>query len=320
MDGPLKVFAGTASRGLATEICERLSLEPGKVKVGRHNDGEVKIEYEESIRDADVFIVNSTPPPAENFFELVFLADAARRSSAGRITLVVPYLGYNRQDRKDRPRVPLSAKVVIKFLSMSGANRVLLLDAHSEATRGFFDDHIVEDHIYASPVTVPYLQKRLGSNFTVGGPDRGAGPRAAAYARLLGMEDYVLFDKGQRPEPGTLAADRVKVIGDVEGKNLLLADDISDTSGTLVADAIAAKKKGARDIYAVVTHAVLSRGAIERLEDSPIKELVVTNSIEHDPRRLRTKRLKITVCSVAPLLAQAIRRIHEGLSVSSLIP
>jgi ribose-phosphate pyrophosphokinase len=287
------------------------------VALERFHDGEIRVQLLEDVRDADVFIVNATNPPAENLLEMLFLTDAIRRSSAKRITAVLTYLGYNRQDRKDKPRVPISARVVIDMLSNSGANRALLLDLHSEPTMGFFASNVVVDHLKASIASVPYLREILPEPFVVASPDKGGGPRTEAYAKLLGQDDYVVFFKS-RPEPGAVDKKSIKIIGDVRGRNILFIDDMIDTGGTIITDAEAAQKAGALDVYAYATHFLASENAIARLDASPIKEVVVMDTIAHLPEELQTNRLKITTLPVAPLLAEAIRRIHDGDSLSSL--
>lgn len=311
------IFAGNAGNPLSEKVCKQLCSDPAKAEVSRFTDSEINIQLLENVRDCDTFIINPTNPPAENLLEMVFLADAARRSSAGRITLVIPYLGYNRQDRKDRPRVPISAKVIAEILSLSGAGRVLVFDLHSEPTMGFFTNNIVVDHLYGSFVSIPYLKDILGDNFVVASPDKGGGPRAEAYANRLGLGDYVLFSKS-RPKPNEISKGLIKIIGEVDGKDVLFVDDMIDTGGTIIADTEAAKNAGARNIYVFATHAVLSKGAVERLDKSPIKEVIVTDTIHHDPKEFETEKVKFTVLSVASLLAEAIRRIHNGESLSSL--
>jgi ribose-phosphate pyrophosphokinase len=319
LSGKLKVFSGNASLVLASKVCERLSLPLGEATVSRFRDGEVRVRFEENIRDADVFIVNSTHPPAENLLEMMLLGEAARGSSAERITFVCPYLGYNRQDRKDAPRVPISARLIARMLSISGADRMLIIDLHSEATMGFFDDDIRVDHLYGSAVSLPYLREMLkGSDFVVASPDKGGGPRAEAYANRLGLSDYVLFTK-TREVPGKVRTESVKIIGSVRGKNVLFVDDMIDSGGTVIADAEAALEAGAKEIFVCATHPIFSGDAVERLDESHIAKVVTTDTIAHNPEKLATKRLEFTVLSVAPLLAEAIRKVHEGESLSSLI-
>jgi ribose-phosphate pyrophosphokinase len=318
MPSGIKIFAGGAGETLAREVCSKLSIPFGNARVGRFADGEVDIQILENVRGDDVYIINPTNPPAENFLEMALLADAAHDSSASRITLVPTYLGYNRQDRKDKSRVPTSAQVMIDFLANRGANRALLFDLHSPPTAGFFKP-MVYDHLYASYVAVPYLKTILPKPFVVASPDKGGGPRAEVYAQLLDQGDFVFFSKS-RKGAGQIRKGSIKIIGNVKGKNVLFVDDMIDSAGTVVADAEAAKNAGAKDIFVFATHPIFSSGAIARLDASPITEVVVTDTISHSPEALRTKRVKITVLSIAPLLAAAIRKIHDGRSLSDLFP
>lgn len=316
----IKVFAGNASRNLAERICKLLSIEPGQALVGRFADGEVQVQIQEHIRDEDVFLINSTNPPAENIIELLLLVDAARGASAGRITIVVPYMGYNRKDRKDDSRVPVSARVIMMDLfAKCGTDRALLIDLHQEATAGFFE-HIKHDHLYSSYIGVPYLKRLLTrGDFVVAAPDSGATKRAWAYADLLGSKNFVVFYK-PRTSPGEVDEEGIKIIGDVRGKNIVFVDDMIDTGGTLVASARVARQNGAGEICAFATHGLFSRNAIARLDAcEEITEVIVTDTIYHEPEKLATKRVKITVLSADQLLAQAIRRLHEGDSLSPLI-
>jgi ribose-phosphate pyrophosphokinase len=312
----LKVFAGNHSKRLASEVCSLLSIELGRAKVVRFNDGEVSVQYEDGVRGEDVFIVNSTSPPAENFLELCFMADAARGASAKRITAVIPYFGYARQDRKDRPRVPIAARTMAHMLSTTGINRVLLIDLHSEQTMGFFDPNVISDHLYGSITMVPYLREVMEGNFVVASPDKGGTARATAYAARLSQADIVIFDK-RRAEAGKIEEGSIKIIGDVEGRDVLLVDDMIDSGGTVIADAKAAKEQGAKRIFVCATHGVFSRDAVNRLVASPIDKVIVTDSIERELTKAAKK--KIIRLSIAPLLAQAIRKIHEGESLSQLI-
>lgn len=314
----IKVFSGTAGKPLAEKICGLLSIELGKARVARFADGEVDVQIEEDIRDADVFIVNPTGPPAENIMEMVLLAEAAHGSSAGRVTIIPSYLGYNRQDRKDRPRRPISARSVIRFLAGSGADRVLLLDLHSEPTMALFGNKMQVDHLYASTVSVPYLKTKLTKSFVVASPDKGGGPRAEAYMRLLGQDDFVLFAKS-RSAPGVVADRMIKIIGDVKGRDVLFVDDMIDTGGTLAADALAARRAGARRLLVFATHGLFSRDAVARLEKSGITEVITTDSVGRSPITSNGGRTIFTTVSVAPLLAQAIQRLHHGESLSALI-
>lgn len=317
MYGELKVFSCSSGRHLLDSICKLLSIEPGKALIGRFNYGEIRIEIQENVRSKDVFILASTHPPAENILEAMLFADAACRSSAQRITLVISYLGYNRQDRKDRPRVSVSAWVIAESLSRS-IDRVLLFDTHAETTAAFFGPEVGVDHLYASPIFIPYLRKIVKDNFVIASPDRGGTNRAVAYANRLSLSDCVVFTK-YRSEAGKINGDMVKVIGDVKNKDVIFVDDLIDTAGTLSTAAQKAKEEGALNIYACAAHGLFSGEAISRLNKSPIKEVIVTNSINHQYKLKKAKVNKIKVLDVAPLLAKAIRRIHEEQSISSLI-
>ncbi len=313
----IHIIAGNASSALVQAICDGLGDSPTKAIVGRFGDGEVRVQITENVRGDDVFIVNSTNPPAENFFETILLANAARNSSAKRVTLVIPYLGYNRQDRKPEPRVPVSAKIVIDMLKLSRADRAILVDLHSEPTASHFEPIIV-DHLYASYGVVDYLRKVLNRPFVVAAPDAGAGTRARKYAQYLGLADIVVFNK-QRVQAGEVVEESIKVIGDVKGRDVLLIDDMIDSGGTLIADARAAKKQGARRIFAFATHALFSKGASVFTKDL-FEEIIVTDTIHHPPAEIRNPGgAKITVRSVAPLLSKAIKRVHHDESLSPLI-
>lgn len=314
------VFAGTQGRPLAERVCEKLSIDIGKALVGRFNDGEVHVEIQEDVRDADVFIINPTNPPLENLYELILLASAAKMASARTVTVIPTYLGYNRQDRKDKSRVPISARLPIKAIEESGADRVLLFDVHSEPTLIAFGPNIKVDHLYASPVSAPRLIKLLGGHpFVVASPDRGGGPRASKYTALLGEDDYVIFDKS-RPKPGEVSTN-VKIIGDVRDKDVLFVDDIIDTGGTLIAGARAAREAGARNIYAFATHGLFSKDAMTCIFESDISQMFVTDTINHDPKRLINEMgAKIEIISIAGLLGRAINNLFESKSLSALIP
>lgn len=319
-DRPLKIFSGSAGQQFANDVARRLGAVPGQALVSRFKDGEVRVQILENVRDADVFIINQTNPPAENIIEMALLAEAAHDSSAGRITLVPTYLGYNRQDRKDRPRVPISSRSIMRYLANSGADRALFFDLHSEPTAGFMSDLVI-DHLYASKVSVPYLQKLLTKSYVVASPDKGGTARAEAYARRLGQDDFVVFFKS-RSAPGEIRKESIKVIGSVKGKDVVFVDDMIDSGGTMIADAEAAKKAGAKRIFCFATHAVFSsnpKAVIERFDKSAVTELIITDSIRHEPRLLKSKRVKVTVLPLSGLVADAIARIHAGESVSALI-
>jgi ribose-phosphate pyrophosphokinase len=308
----LKVFSGSAHPQLAGEIAEFLGVGLGQARLQRFPDTEVSFPIDENIRGTDVFVVQPTCRPVdEHLVELCIMMDAFRRSSAARITAVIPYYGYARQDRKDRPRVPISAKLVANLLSAAGANRVLTMDLHKAQIQGFFD--IPVDHLFAAPVLIEYVQRQGFENVTIVSPDAGGAERARAYAKRLGAE-LAIIDKRRSRETG--AAEVMHVIGDVTGRTCILQDDIIDTAGTIQKGAHALKASGAERILAAVVHGVLSGPALERIESAPIDQLIVTNTIPQDGNCERSR--KIVCLSVARLLGQAIRSIHEETSVSSL--
>src|SRR6187200_2903474 len=307
--GPLKLFTGSAHAALAREIAEHLGIPLGAARLLRFPDTEVSFQIDENIRGTDVFIVQPTSAPVdEHLVELCVMIDAFRRSSASRITAVIPYYGYARQDRKDKPRVPISAKLVANLLSAAGTNRVLTMDLHKAQIQAFFD--IPVDHLFAAPVIIDYLARLESPNLTLVAPDAGGAERARAYAKRLDA-DLAIIDK-RRSEDGV--AEVMNVIGDVKGRVCVIADDIIDTAGTIQKAAQALVDNGASRVLAAAVHGVLSGPALERIEKSPIDKLVVTNTI---PRRSGASD-KVVVLSVARLLAQAIKSIHEETSVSKL--
>ncbi len=317
----LKIFGGQAGKPLAEEVARLLFTEVGDATVGRFADGEVKVQLGlgegGNVRGQDVFIVNPTHMPHDNIFDLLALTDAVRRSRPRLITLVVPYLAYNRQDRKDKPRSPITTAVMQRMLARSGADGILLLDMHSEATEAVFDPLKV-DHLYASVLAIPYFQSLLQEQYVVGAPDHGATGRARGYAKRLGKPgDWVVFDK-DRSEAGRVSG--VTLIGSVENKDVILVDDMIDTGGTLIKVAESAKLNGARKVYAFATHALFSKDSIQRLDAcDALDQLIVTDTIRHAPEKLITGRLPITVLPIAPLIAQAINAIHTEASISKLI-
>ena len=309
--GELKIFSGSAHVELAKEIAEFLGVRPGQARLRRFPDSEVSFQIDENIRGTDVFIVQPTCSPVDqHLVELMIMIDAFRRSSAARITAVLPYYGYARQDRKDKPRVPISAKLVANVLSAAGTNRVLTMDLHKAQIQGFFD--IPVDHLFAAPVIIDYLSRLDSPDLTIVSPDAGGAERARAYAKRLDAE-LAIIDK-RRSDDGT--AEVMNVIGDVEGRTCILQDDIIDTAGTITKAASALKSNGAAKVIACAVHGVLSGPAIERIERSPIDRLIVTNTIPIVDEKAKCE--KIVVLSVARLLAQAIRSIHEETSVSKL--
>jgi len=310
-DDTMKLFAGNANPELAREICENLGVELSVAEVRRFSDGEIFVEIGENVRGCDVFVIQPTCPPVnDHLMELVIMVDALRRASARRITAVVPYYGYARQDRKVAPRVPITAKVVAEMMMVVGVRRVLAMDLHAAQIQGFFN--IPVDHLYAAPVLVKYIRDELRDNIIMVSPDAGGVERTRAYAKRLDA-DLAIIDK--RRERANVAQ-AMNVIGDVKGKTCIMLDDMVDTAGTLCAAAEILMKSGAKEVYACCSHGVLSGPAIERLEKSQIKQLVVTNSIPLRGAAADCKKIK--VLSVAGLLGEAIKRIHLDDSVSSL--
>jgi ribose-phosphate pyrophosphokinase len=309
--GELKLFSGSAHPELAREIAQVLGIPLGQARLRRFPDSEVAFQIEENIRGTDVFIVQPTCTPVDmNIMELLIMIDAFRRSSAARITAVIPYYGYARQDRKDKPRVPISAKLVANILSAAGTNRVLTMDLHKAQIQAFFD--IPVDHLFAAPVMISYLSRLEYPRLTIVSPDVGGAERARAYAKRLGA-GLALIDK-RRSDDGT--AEVMNVVGDVRGRTCIIQDDIIDTAGTIQKAAVALSEAGAERVLAGAVHGVLSGPAIERIEKAPLEKLIVTNTIPLSGERARCG--KIVVLSVARLLGQAIRNIHEEASVSSL--
>jgi ribose-phosphate pyrophosphokinase len=313
--GELKVFSGSAHPGLAREIAAFLGVLPGQARLRRFPDSEISFQIDENIRGTDVFVVQPTCATEtgsvnDHLVELTVMIDAFRRSSASRITAVIPYYGYARQDRKDKPRVPISAKLVANILSAAGTNRVLTMDLHKAQIQGFFD--IPVDHLFAAPVIIDYLSRVDSPKRTIVSPDAGGAERARAYAKRLDAE-LAIIDK-RRSDDGT--AEVMNVIGDVEDRTCILQDDIIDTAGTIAKGATALKANGAAQVFACAVHGVLSGPAIERIEKAPIDKLIVTNTIPLSPHAAACN--KIVVLSVARLLGQAIKSIHEETSVSSL--
>jgi ribose-phosphate pyrophosphokinase len=309
--GQLKLFSGSAHAALAREIAEHLGIPLGAARLHRFPDSEVSFQIDENIRGTDVFIVQPTCTPVDqHLVELCVMIDAFRRSSASRITAVIPYYGYARQDRKDKPRVPISAKLVANLLSAAGTNRVLTMDLHKAQIQGFFD--IPVDHLFAAPVIIDFLARQNYGPVTIVSPDAGGAERARAYAKRLDAE-LAIIDK-RRSEDGS--AEVMNVVGDVNGRVCVIADDIIDTAGTIQKAAQALVENGASRVLASAVHGVLSGPALERIESAPIDRLVVTNTIPLNGDGAACD--KVVVLSVARLLAQAIRSIHEETSVSKL--
>jgi len=311
IEGAIKIFSGSAHPELAQEISEYLKIPLGSVNLTRFSDGESYCQILENVRGADVFVIQPASPPVnENLMELLIIMDALKRSSAQRITAVLPYYGYARQDRKDKPRVPISAKLVADLISAAGADRVLAIDLHAPAIQGFFN--IPVDHLFAAPVLIENVARLKIPNLVIVSPDAGGVERARAYAKRL-KASLAIIDK-RRTEKNV--AEILHVIGEVRGMNALIVDDIVDTAGTLTGTVKALKQEGVEKIYACFTHAVLSGPAVERLRASELEQVFVTNTILVDPRKQTEGRLK--VLSIASLLGEAIQRIHTNSSVSSL--
>ncbi len=306
-----KVFTGNAHPALAAEICYELGCGLAAATVKQFSDGEVHLQIQENVRGADVFVVQPTCTPVDqHLMELLLMMDALKRASAERITAVLPYYGYARQDRKDRPRMPISARLVASLLERAGADRILALDLHAAQIQGFFD--VPVDHLFATPVMIDYFDEMRGENLTVVSPDAGGVERARAFAKRMDSP-LAIIDK-RRTDVNV--AEVMHIIGDVEGQHCLIVDDLIDTGGTLIKASEALLRQGAKSVRACATHAVLSGPAVERIENSDIEEVIVSNSIPLGEHADSCRRIK--VLSVAPLLAKAIQSIHEDGSVSTL--
>ena len=307
----MRVFTGNSNVSLAQMICEHLGIPLGKAQVMKFSDGEINVEIDESVRGMDVFVVQSTCPPVnDHLMELLILIDALKRASAARINAVVPYYGYARQDKKIFPRASISAKLVADLITTAGASRLLTVELHASQIQGFFN--IPVDHLYASPLLSEYLKERFQRDLVIVSPDAGGVERARAFAKRLDVALAIIDKRRETPNVARV----MHIIGDVVGKEAILLDDMVDTAGTLCNAAIALKEEGTGNVYAYCTHGVLSGRAIERLMESPLKEVIVTDTIPLRGEAVSCKKLK--VLSVAPLLAEAIKRIHRDESVSSL--
>ena len=305
----MKIFSGTANEPLAQAICKSIGLELGRCTIKPFPDGETFVKIEENVRGEEVFIVQPTSPPTNHhLMELFIMMDALRRASAARITAVLPFYGYARQDRKDQPRVPITAKLVANLLVASGANRILTVDLHAQQIQGFFD--IPVDHLYAAPVMYDYLKQKKMTDLVVVSPDTGGLKMAHAYSQVL---ESGLAIVAKRRKSAT-EVESLAVIGEIKGKNVLIVDDLTETAGTLTTAAALLKKKGAKNIIACVSHAILNDTGIERLRKSVIDELITTDTVQ----RPAIDGVKITTLSVAGLLGEAIKRIHSNSSVNSL--
>lgn len=311
MPGELKIFGGRAHPMLTQEICEYLNLPPGNVSARNFSDGEVFCQIQENVRGSDVFVVQPTCQPVnENLMELLIMLDTFKRSSASRVTAVLPYYGYARQDKKDQPRVPITAKLVADLISRAGADRVLTMDLHADQIQGFFD--VPVDHLFAAPVLLEAVRELRLPDLVIVSPDAGGVERARAIAKRMEV-GLAIVDK-RRPEPNE--AEVMFVIGDVEGCNALIVDDIVDTAGTLTKTVDALRAKGAKRVLAAGVHGVLSGPALQRIDQSPVEAVLITNTTPLEQKLARSQKLR--PLSVSALLGEAIRRIHEDSSVSSL--
>lgn len=306
MEAPIKIFTGSNSRYLAERIAKSYGIPLGKTSVLRFSDGEFQPSYDETVRGNYVFIIQSTFMPTENLFELLLMIDAAHRASAYKVIAVIPYLGFARQDRKDKPRVSIGAKMVANILGAAGVDRVMTMDLHADQIQGFFD--IPVDHLYSSAIFVPYINAMHLDNLVIASPDMGGAKRANAYAKFL-KTNMVVTHKSR--EKANVVGD-MTVIGDVEGKNVIILDDMIDTAGTITKAADIMMSKGALSVHAIATHAVLSGPAYERIEKSALKEVIVTDSIP-----LKQKSEKIKVLSVADMFADVIKKVYNYQSISS---
>lgn len=306
MKNQVKIFTGASSRYVAEKIAKSYGQDLGKVSLYRFSDGEFQPSYEETVRGSDVVIIQSTFPPSDNLFELLLMIDAAKRASANQIIAVMPYFGYARQDRKDKPRVAIGAKMVANLLSAAGATRIITMDLHADQIQGFFD--IPVDHLYGSSIFLPYIQSLNLPNLTMAAPDMGGTKRANAYAKYL-KSDIVICYK-QRSKANVV--DSITLMGEVEGRDIMLVDDLIDTGGTLTKAADMMMDRGAKTVRAICTHAILSGKAYETIENSKLTELIVTDTVP-----LKRESSKIKVLSVADLFAKVLHSVHSYESISS---
>jgi len=300
-----KIFASSQSIVLAEKIAEAYGMPLGKVKKNMFSDGEYQLCFEESIRGRRIFLIGSTNPPNDNLMEMLLMIDAAKRASARHITAVMPYFGWARQDRKDKPRVPIAAKLVAKILQAAGATRIMTMDLHADQIQGFFE--VPVDHLFASTILLPHVEHLHLDNVTIASPDMGGSKRAYAYSKYLKCEVVICYK--QRKKANVI--DSMEVIGNVEGRNIILVDDMVDTAGTLTKAADIMMKRGAISVRALTTHAILSGPAYERIEKSDLKELIVTDTIP-----LKRESSKIKVVSCAPLFADVMKKVQSNTSIS----
>jgi ribose-phosphate pyrophosphokinase len=305
-DPQAKIFACTQSRVLAEKIAKEYGQELGKIITSTYSDGEFQPSFEESVRGSRVFLIGSTMPSSENLMEMLLMLDAAKRASARHITAVIPYYGWARQDRKDKPRVPIAAKLIANLLETAGATRIITMDLHADQIQGFFEKPV--DHLFASTIFLPYLNSLNLTDLTIASPDMGGSKRAYAYSKAM-KSDVVICYK-QREKANIIS--HMELIGQVTGRHVVLVDDMVDTAGTLTKAANLMMEKGALSVRAICTHAILSGGAYERVEESKLEELIVTDSIP-----LKQKSSKIRVVSCAPLFADVMHRVHTNTSIAS---
>jgi ribose-phosphate pyrophosphokinase len=303
---PMKLFSCRSSRQLAEKIAEQLGIELGKSSVTKFADGEFQPAYDESVRGDMVFVVQSTNPPAENLLELLLMIDAAKRASAYKVIAVIPYYGYARQDRKDRPRVSIGSKLTADLLSAAGVDRIITMDLHADQIQGFFN--VPVDHLYSSALFAPYIGKLKLENLAVSAPDMGGSKRANAYSRHLQSEMVLCYKLRKKPN----VIEEMSIIGEVDGRNVIIVDDMVDTAGTLVLAADMMKERGAKSIRAFATHPILSGNAVERINKSAIEELVVTDSI---PLTIHSDKIK--VLSIADIFAKTIQAVNTNSSIST---
>ena len=306
METPAKIFACTQSTALGKAIADHFGIEVGKVNFSRYSDGEFQPSFEESVRGARIFIIGSTHPSSENLMEMLLMLDAAKRASARHITAVMPYFGWARQDRKDKPRVPIGAKLIAKLLESAGATRIITMDLHADQIQGFFEKPV--DHLFASTIFLPYIDALNLTDLTIASPDMGGSKRAYAYSKFLSSDVVICYK--QREKANVIS--HIELIGNVEGKNVILVDDLVDTAGTLTKAADLMNERGALSVRAICTHALLSGDAYEKIEQSQLEELIVTDSI---PPKVSHPKVKVLSC--APLFAEVMKNVHFNQSISS---
>ncbi|NPA68029.1 MAG: ribose-phosphate pyrophosphokinase [Chlorobi bacterium] len=306
MHSDIKIFSGQATKYLARKITENYGIELGKSVITKFSDGEYQPGYEETVRGNFVFIIQSTFQPTDNLFELLLMIDAARRASAYKVVAVIPYFGFARQDRKDRPRVAIGAKLIADILTAAGVDRIITMDLHADQIQGFFN--VPVDHLFASAVFIPYIKSLKLDNIAIASPDTGGTKRANAYAKFLGAPMVIGYKSREKAN----IVNDIRIIGDVKGKNVILVDDIIDTAGTIVKAADVLLENGALSVRAVITHPVLSGNAYEKIQNSNLEQLIVSDTIP-----LKQESNKITVLSVAPLFAKVIDKVYHYQSISS---